>query len=188
MKTERLSLDKFKLKRGNKKLYEVENLNVEFHKMQIIGPNGSGKSSLLKYLDKNSKKYFKTQVGYVNQQPMLIKRLDIQANCELLLTTDFSDLLTEYFRIFPQLDSHKKVLELSGGQTQVLNILFNLHEAKDLYFIDEPYNNLDQKNKQYIENKLINLDANLIIIAHGYQLDFCDTTLVISNQTIKELR
>ncbi len=188
MKTERLRLEKFKLKRGTKLLYAVETLDVEFQKLQIIGPNGSGKSSLLKSLDKHAKKYFNAKVGYVNQHPMLIKRLDIQANCELLLTTNFSGLLTEYFAIFPQLDSNKKVSELSGGQSQVLNILFNLHESKDIYFIDEPYNNLDKVNKQYIENKLINLDANLIIIAHGYQLDFCDTTLLINGQTIEELR
>lgn len=186
MKTEILKFKDFKLKRGVKKLYQVDNLTVEFRKLQIVGPNGSGKSSLLKHLDKYSKKYFKAKVGYVNQHPMLISRLDIKSNCELLLTTDYSDLLAEYMTIFPELDSRKKVAKLSGGQIQVLNILFNLHEEKELYFIDEPYNNLDQNNRQYIENKLINLDANLIIIAHGYQLNFCDTTLVIDNQTIEE--
>lgn len=186
MKSKTLKLTKFKKYHGRKKLYSVDELNVTFSKMQIVGVNGSGKTTLLKYLKKKSNKFFNAQVGFVSQKPMLLFNLDIKTNCQLLLSNDYSSLLEEYFNLFPELDNAHIVSKLSGGQRQVLNILFNLHEEKDMYFIDEPFNNLDSAKRKYIKNKLRTLDRNLIIVNHGDDLEFCDCFLEIENKTIKE--
>lgn len=186
MKIQKLSINKLNLRRGTKKLFSIKTFNIEFKKMQIIGANGCGKTTFLKYLKKNSNRYFDCSVGFVNQHPMLLKRLGIEDNCKLLLKGDYSKLLDEYFSIFPELDNSKTVSELSGGQTQILNILFNLHQKKEIYFIDEPYNNLDKKNRYHVEEKLRELNANLIVVAHGYQLEFCDKYVLVENKQLKE--
>ena len=60
---------------------------------------------------------------------------------------------------------------ISGGQKQRLGIARALYSNPEILVLDEPTNNLDEKNEQLIINNLLNLEEiTLIITAHKNEL------------------
>lgn len=174
------------IKRRMRKILYLENSIIKFNKLQICGKNGSGKSTLLNEIWNHNQKYLNDTVSFVFQKFMLINELTIIENLELLTphTLEISEL---YFKIFPELNKNQQVAKLSGGQKQVLNFLISFINDKNIILIDEPFNNLDTSNRKYIENLIRNSDKKIIVVAHGYNFDWCEKKIEINNGKLKEL-
>ena len=71
--------------------------------------------------------------------------------------------------------SNSHINELSSGERQLVSIIRTLLIDSDIFFLDEPFNNLDQKTskllKEIFENK-INSGAKIIFSSHDRSEDF----------------
>ncbi len=183
-----IRFNNYKLVRKKNILINETSLSIEFNKLQIIGKNGSGKTSLLNDLvNKRDKGVSLTtnNFSYVNQNFMLLKNMSIADNITILLDDKNGEYIYEHFNnFFGTIDKTTLVKSLSGGQKQVLNILFSLVLDNEVVILDEPFNNLDQDKRYLLESFLKNINKKIIIVAHGYDLDFIDSQLIIENQEL----
>lgn len=183
-----IAINNFKLKK-REMLFKIDHFNVSFTKMQLIGKNGTGKTSLFNEIKKGNHaiNISCNQLSYINQKLILLSNLSITENIELLLPID-NNVLETYLSFFPSLTADKKIKHLSGGQKQLLNFLIGFNQEADCYLIDEPFNNLDRKNRTIIINLLTNTSKSFIIVAHGYNLDFCNENIIIEDKELKYAR
>lgn len=164
-------------------LLENTSLNCEFNKLQLSGRNGSGKSTFIQELINGNKciNISTNKIIHINNKPIVFENLSIIDNFTLLAAKDVEHKsFLKYFTI----DLNQKVKTLSGGQKQILHILIALSHKADLYIIDEPFNNLDQMNRNIVNNLLSEEDSNLLIVAHGYNLQYCDVHLKIEDRKL----
>lgn len=164
-------------------LLENVNISCNFKKLQLSGKNGSGKSTFIaEFLEGNKKiEIDAKEVIHVHNKPILFENLSITSNFELLAANGTkADIYSKYF----QVKMSQKVKTLSGGQKQILHILVALSHRAQLYIIDEPFNNLDINNRKIINEILEFENSNMLIVAHGYNLDYCDTHLKIEDRKL----
>ncbi len=181
----KLVLNKSSLVIKNKKLLTQTSMEVSFNKMQIKGLNGSGKTTMLNCIKEqtNGFQLESNNVSYINQKLILLLNLSINENINLLAPFE-NTIINQLLTIFPNLDLSKKVKKLSGGQKQILNFLIGFNQQAEVYLIDEPFNNVDKAKREIILDMLTNSDKHLIIVAHGYNLEFCDTKMTIKDKRI----
>lgn len=175
----KLILSNAKLRNGRKVIFRDKTMEVSFNKLQIQGENGSGKTTLLNriYHKRDGISVDGSSVNYINQKLVLLMNMSIKDNVELLAPDNSSDIIIEFLSIFQDIEITTIVKKLSGGQKQMLNFLIGFSQPKDLYIIDEPFNNVDNEKREIIREKLIMTKSNLIVVAHGYSFDFCETKL-----------
>lgn len=180
-----ITINNFKLKK-RKLLFDIDSFNISFTKMQLIGKNGTGKTSFFNEIKEGNKSINIScnQLSYINQKLILLPNLSIIENIELLLPIK-NTVLEVYLGFFPDLTATKKIKYLSGGQKQLLNFLIGFNQEVDCYLIDEPFNNLDRKIRTIIVDLLTDTTKSFIIVAHGYDLDFCNENLIIENKEFK---
>ncbi len=161
----------------------------------FVGPNGAGKSTLLnvlamlslpssgqltflgKTVNKASLALLKKRVGYVQQNPYLL-RGSVASNVELGLKLQHvdkvdrvkrSDAVMELIRIahFQQ----RNVSELSGGEAQKVAIARALVLEPDVLILDEPFTFLDKTSIHELEKLLIRLQQDcgktIILTTHN---------------------
>ena len=59
---------------------------------------------------------------------------------------------------------------LSGGEKQRISIARAMLRDKDLIFMDEPFNNLDAKGRELIEEILQDMEKTIVYITHDLEL------------------
>ncbi len=148
----------------------------------IQAPNGKGKTTVLNILTKNQKysgeiiidnknlkeyshKEISRKISYIMQKDVLFKNLSIKENAEVF---GFDKaVIQEYLEDFNLLTKFvTKVRKLSGGERQLINIIFGLAKPSEIILIDEPLNNLSIINKAKIKKK-INADRRMkIVVSH----------------------
>lgn len=173
------------IKKRMKKILHTNEKKVNFNKLQICGNNGSGKTTLLDEIWNKQKEYLVESCSYVNQKFMLVEELTIEDNLKLL-TSEAKEVWRLYSKRFPEINEDQKVIKLSGGQKQVLNFLIAFINDKQIILVDEPFNNLDESNRMYIEKLLSESEKKIIVVAHGYDFDWCDTKLEIVSGELRE--
>ena len=167
--------------------YIFSNLSFEFANdsvFKLVGDNGSGKSTLLKILSGIYKNYegdlsFSEDdlVFYSGHKTGLKNNLSARENIyfdirlpkisysqinyvlEQLDLIDYSDIQSAY---------------LSEGQKRKINIASFMLSTADLYLLDEPFNNLDRKTTdllQEIFDKKTNAGAKIIFSSHDRSND-----------------
>jgi len=130
----------------------------------ILGPNGSGKTTLLKSIlgmvkpnsgtilinDKAifNKWHYRSQIDYLPQIANFPNNLSVQELIDMIkdLRNDKSknpDVLIERFQLNNFL--HKKLVNLSGGTKQKVNIILSFMFDSPLLILDEPTSGLDPK-------------------------------------------
>lgn len=67
---------------------------------------------------------------------------------------------------FSDMDVHRPISELSGGQKTRLAMAKILLEKHDLLILDEPTNHLDIETLQWLENYLVHYQGSLLIVSH----------------------
>ncbi|MGM0641674.1 MAG: ATP-binding cassette domain-containing protein, partial [Thermotogota bacterium] len=141
----------------------LKNLSIDVQRgkiVGIIGPSGCGKSTILKIisgLEKLNKGEIKKQfnnLGYIFQEPNLLKWFTVYENIEIILKDKIKDK-NKRKKIIK--DSLKKVElmnykeyypdELSGGMKQRVSIARAVANDPDLFLMDEPFSNLDFRLK-----------------------------------------
>ena len=152
---------------------------------KLVGDNGSGKSSLLKILSGIYKNYegelslnTKKGIFYSGHKTALKNSLSVIEN----IYYDIRLPKISLNQIYPvlrdlELENYADIQSshLSEGQKRKISLISFILSAADLYFLDEPFNNLDQKTskllKEIFENK-INSGAKIIFSSHDRSEDF----------------
>ena len=168
--------------------FSLSDINVEIkksHIIAIVGPNGSGKTTLLsilsflnlphdgslKYNDeelgRNNIQRFRKTVGYVQQNPYLL-RGSVFKNIEIGLKLQHVDKETrtkKVFEIMQLLDitelSERSSRSLSGGEAQRVAIGQVLVLEPDVLILDEPFSYLDKKSIHDLERIVLALKNDM---------------------------
>lgn len=147
----------------------------------IVGENGSGKSTLLKILvgqwnADRGKVNISGKIGYCPQEPLVFPQLTIEEHFRYFSAAyslkknswqvQYEHLL-EYFN-FKQYRKNK-VVELSGGTQQKLNLSLALFHEPELLILDEPYNGFDWETYLCFwdfASQLLVKNCTILIVTH----------------------
>ncbi|MDV3277746.1 MAG: ABC transporter ATP-binding protein [Nitrososphaerales archaeon] len=136
----------------------------------VVGPNGSGKSTLLKTISGLTTMYngtvtldgktlsglpshviARSGVAYLPQTDSTFSQLTVSENFKMAAYTvsksDFDSRIKDAFSIFPQLENYmkSKVINLSGGERQMVAMTMALVRKPQVILFDEPTANLSPK-------------------------------------------
>jgi branched-chain amino acid transport system ATP-binding protein len=136
----------------------------------VVGPNGSGKSTLLKSIAGLTNIYkgsismdgktisgtpshviARSGLAYLPQTDSVFTQLSVTENFKMAAYTvgksDYDARLKDSLEIFPQLNSYlsSKVVNLSGGERQMVAMTMALLRKPRLIMFDEPTANLSPK-------------------------------------------
>ncbi len=183
-----------KLKNLNKKykqkvIYENMNIDLSNNGIHVLyGESGSGKSTLINILlgvDQNVEgsyivndvelnheqidKFRQQNIGYMAQSNGIIEQFTVYQNIKLYDQNIEDEKIKEILKLL-EIDNLINELgkSLSGGQRQRVRLARSLIRDKKIIIMDEPTNNLDDKNVQVILNILskLSVDKALVIATH----------------------
>lgn len=186
----------------------IENVNLtleEGEKLGFIGQNGAGKSTFIRtalgYLKPNSGKTeifgkdilthreeILADVGYMSSECVFYKGMkvkDVLSYSAKLRKRDCSKE-AKYYCERLQLDTNKKVEQLSLGNRKKLGIICAIQHNPKLYFFDEPTSGLDpviQKEFFDILEEKHQQGASILLSSHvlGEISRFCEKAAVIKD-------
>lgn len=186
----------------------IENVNLtleEGEKLGFIGQNGAGKSTFIRtalgYLKPNSGKTeifgkdilthreeILADVGYMSSECVFYKGMkvkDVLSYSAKLRKMDCSKE-AKYYCERLQLDTNKKVEQLSLGNRKKLGIICAIQHNPKLYFFDEPTSGLDpviQKEFFDILDEKHKQGASILLSSHvlGEISRFCEKAAVIKD-------
>ncbi len=147
------------------KIKGVENLSLKLEEGEVfgfIGPNGAGKSttirSIMNLINKTAGKVFieneefnkddiriKEKIGYLPSEVNLYEDLTVKQMLdyhESFYKRDISKKRQELVKLL-ELDEHKKIEDLSLGNTKKLGIILTFMHSPKLLILDEPTSGLD---------------------------------------------
>ena len=164
--------------------YLVQELNVECH-IELVegkthflrGENGIGKTTFLNFLKLNRNKFFQNQkLRFVDQLPLTPLNDISFKDLEVLFKNDSyaDEVIFNTFRKNIEPFASQPIRALSGGQNQLVKIGLALYLGGDYFFLDEPFQYLDQKNKEALKQVILSLRENkktLFIVEHGHDLE-----------------
>ncbi|WGE46117.1 ABC transporter ATP-binding protein [Actinobacillus equuli subsp. haemolyticus] len=209
-----LKLANVHIKRGSLVIADQLDLSLEKGKVYtVLGPNGAGKSSLLKtifgeigykgqihYADQTLHKRaisaWRKRIGYMPQDTQVDASLTaleviLLGRMEALNMHVSDELLTEVATIMQKLGiahlAHQDVMQLSGGQRQMVMFAQVLLRQPEILLLDEPVSALDMHHQinllehvcQYTQqNNLIT-----IMVLHDLSLaaQFSDQVILLGN-------
>lgn len=171
----------------------LENINVSLDSYKIYGiygENGSGKTMLLRMLagliipDEGTVSYegkvlnrdidFPKDLGVIIEHMELLNHLDAYQNLKLLSkyrkAADQNDIEEAIRRVGLADYRGLKVKKYSLGMKQRLNLAQAIFEHQRYLLLDEPFNALDEKGREQLENILFEEKQKgaTIIITHHY--------------------
>ncbi|MBL1227306.1 ABC transporter ATP-binding protein [Enterococcus sp. BWR-S5] len=202
---EKLIIGKGIIKTFGEQTEEVKVLNgidIDIYKgefVSIMGASGSGKSTLMYALsgmdtmnggtvdfqgqrlndmtEEALANLRRTQMGFIFQQPTLLKNLSILDNIVLPMLRDKSNQPKEVFsraeRLMEKVGieelADRRITQVSGGQLQRAGICRALVGQPEILFGDEPTGALNSKAAQEIMNSLIRINregTTILIVTH----------------------
>jgi len=189
-----LLVNNLSFSRNGVKIFDDINLSINNGQIiQIKGKNGSGKTTFLKVilniLEPESgeifwkgKKIKKNLFNFYNETTFIMdkntstKNLTVLDNLNFLkglssskLSYDKVLLLLETFNI--QQYKNTKTMYLSAGEIKKLELLRLVFEQKKIWILDEPYNHLDERSIEILNQTFIDHTKKngLIIFASHYE-------------------
>jgi ABC-type multidrug transport system ATPase subunit len=139
----------------------------------LLGENGLGKTSLMEKIFKKNLSH----VAMVHQRPQdffydrelsKIKEIFFQSNLKEISQSKFQ----EYWKLFKLHEKEKRFLSsLSGGESQMLKLCLGLSVLRDVYFLDEPSQFLDDVSKVKLSEIIADLlkeSKSIIMIEHDF--------------------
>ncbi|BBM17851.1 ABC transporter ATP-binding protein [Enterococcus avium] len=186
---------------GTEKVSVLNQVSIQVQKGQfvsIMGPSGSGKSTLLyaisgmdridsgtvvfnqqplvQMIEKQLADIRREQMGFVFQQPTLLKNLSLIDNIILPSLSDkkMTDKLTKHAENLMESVGIKelkdrKITQVSGGQLQRAGICRALMSQPSIIFGDEPTGALNSKAAQEIMDILLKINeegTTIVIVTH----------------------
>ncbi len=181
-----LEIKKLNKSFDNKKILDDINLKVSKNKIiGLLGKNGAGKSTLIKLINdlltpdsgkilfkgKEIGVYSKKHISYLPERTYLDKSMKIK---------DVINYFTEFYEDFDKerayklldslnLDSEKRIIKMSKGMQEKLQLILVMSRNADLYILDEPLSGVDPATRDYILDTILsnfNEDASIIISTH----------------------
>ncbi len=182
---------------GEKNIFNDYNLEIKSGEfLMIIGQSGRGKTTLLNILNlledfdkgkllykgntiKNKVLYYRNQVTYLSQNPLLIKYKTVEENINIVQYFKEKDLNKErevdkFLEEFEILDIKKNMVStISGGEAQKVSLIKALIKESECIFCDEPTAALDEANEEFIMKKLKEENQKgktIIMVTHNMDL------------------
>ena len=181
-----LEIKKLNKSFDNKKILDDINLKVSKNKIiGLLGKNGAGKSTLIKLINdlltpdsgkilfkgKEIGVYSKKHISYLPDRTYLDNSMKIK---------DVINYFTEFYEDFDKerayklldslnLDSEKRIIKMSKGMQEKLQLILVMSRNADLYILDEPLSGVDPATRDYILDTILsnfNEDASIIISTH----------------------
>lgn len=187
---------------GNEKQVVLDNVSVSIKTgefISIMGPSGSGKSTLMYVLsgmdvpeggnvtfdgddlavikEKDLAEIRRTKMGFIFQQPSLLKNLNIGDN--IILTSvrsnrkNIKDILIKADNLMKMTGienlKNRNINEVSGGQLQRAGICSSLMNDPKIIFGDEPTGALNSKSAEEIMDLLRHINnkgTTIVLVTH----------------------
>lgn len=200
---------------GKKILDDVNLVIPEGKIVGLLGKNGVGKSTLIKSINdlltidageilfkgKKLGVYSKEHISYLPERTYLDKSMKV---CEVI------DYFTEFYKDFDKerayrllkdlkLDSDKRIIKMSKGMQEKLQLILVMSRDADLYILDEPLSGVDPATRDYILDTILSNfkeGASIIISTHLItdierildEVVFIDEGKIVLNSSADELR
>lgn len=180
-------------------MFEVKNLSITLidkiliqnlsfilnkgDKLAIIGEEGDGKSTLLKALlgicdyatISGTISCHENRIGYLEQS---MRKADLEkTGLDYLFDTKekYYEKITSFYKYLELLRLKEKILEqklstFSGGEKVKIGILKLILEEVDIFFLDEPTNDLDLETLEWLEDFINHIDKPVLYVSHDETL------------------
>jgi len=199
-----------------KKILDDVNLVIPDGKIiGLLGKNGAGKSTLIKSINdlltidegeilfkgKKLGVYSKENISYLPERTYLDKGMKV---------SEVIDYFTEFYKDFDKerayrllkdlkLDSDKRIIKMSKGMQEKLQLILVMSRDADLYILDEPLSGVDPATRDYILDTILSNfkeGASIIISTHLItdierildEVIFIDEGKIVLNSSADELR
>ena len=170
---------------GKKILDDVNLVIPEGRIIGLLGKNGAGKSTLIKSINdlltidegeilfkgKKIGVYSKENISYLPERTYLDKGMKV---------SEVINYFSEFYKDFDKerayklledlkLDSDKRIIKMSKGMQEKLQLILVMSRDADLYILDEPLSGVDPATRDYILDTILsnfNENASVIISTH----------------------
>ncbi|MDF2157089.1 ABC transporter ATP-binding protein [Algoriphagus sp. CAU 1675] len=147
----------------------------------IVGENGSGKTVLMEIIvgvkkAQKGKVHINGKLGYCPQKAMLFSHLTVKEHFDYFSIAYELDKTQSKLRTEELLDhfnfgkyKQERIINLSGGTQQKLNLSLALLHQPNLLILDEPYNGFDWETYERFWNyttTLKNQGCAILIVTH----------------------
>ena len=200
----------------NKKILDDVNLVIPEGKIiGLLGKNGAGKSTLIKSINdlltidegeilfkgKKLGVYSKENISYLPERTYLDKSMKVSE-----VINYFSEFYKDFdkeraYRLLKdlKLDSEKRIIKMSKGMQEKLQLILVMSRDADLYILDEPLSGVDPATRDYILDTILSNfkeGASIIISTHLItdierildEVIFIDEGKIVLNSSADELR
>ena len=200
---------------GKKILDDVNLVIPEGKIVGLLGKNGVGKSTLIKSINdlltidegeilfkgKKIGVYSKEHISYLPERTYLDKSMKV---------SEVIDYFAEFYKDFDKerayrllkdlkLDSDKRIIKMSKGMQEKLQLILVMSRDADLYILDEPLSGVDPATRDYILDTILSNfkeGASIIISTHLItdierildEVVFIDEGKIVLNSPADELR
>ena len=200
---------------GKKILDDVNLVIPEGKIIGLLGKNGAGKSTLIKSINdlltidegeilfkgKKLGVYSKENISYLPERTYLDKSMKV---------SEIIDYFSEFYKDFDKerayrllkdlkLDSEKRIIKMSKGMQEKLQLILVMSRDADLYILDEPLSGVDPATRDYILDTILSNfkeGASIIISTHLItdierildEVIFIDEGKIVRNASADELR
>ena len=171
---------------GNKKILKDINLTITKGKIiGLLGKNGTGKSTLIKLINDlltldsgeiliNGEKVgpnTKKIIAYLPERTYLDKTMTVEKVIEFFkdFYADFDSEKARKLLKDLDLDTNQKLLKMSKGMQEKVQLVLVMSRTADLYILDEPLGGVDPATRDYILDTILNNfneGASVIISTH----------------------
>ena len=171
---------------GKKILDDVNLVIPEGKIIGLLGKNGAGKSTLIKLINdlltadeggvilfkgKKLGVYSKEHISYLPERTYLDKSMKV---------SEIIDYFSEFYKDFDKerayrllkdlkLDADKRIIKMSKGMQEKLQLILVMSRDADLYILDEPLSGVDPATRDYILDTILSNfkeGASIIISTH----------------------
>jgi ABC-2 type transport system ATP-binding protein len=200
---------------GKKILDDVNLVIPEGKIIGLLGKNGAGKSTLIKSINdlltidegeilfkgKKLGVYSKENISYLPERTYLDKGMKV---------SEVINYFSEFYKDFDKeraykllkdlkLDSEKRIIKMSKGMQEKLQLILVMSRDADLYILDEPLSGVDPATRDYILDTILSNfkeGASIIISTHLItdierildEVVFIDEGKIVLNSSADELR
>lgn len=174
-----LELNNINLTYDEKILLEDAHLQCNSKIIKLTGRNGCGKTTLLNAIynctydgeisinENNFEdiKVCRQVISYIPQFGKFVDFATVKYHFKLI-KADCNRAINLIHTFDDTIKLNSRINKLSGGQKQIVNIVLGLMKKSEFLMVDEPFNNLSEKNIAILENIFQNESRSMIIVTH----------------------